>query len=112
MVWAVNSYDSILRVYHSSDDLSLDSMRLIHAMTGARNAHYPVKSSFCLLKSRSRRDLDRSVSLLLASGSIDSHALLYYVSPEANADDNSSIKLRTSHHLTPESLAQTLKGHR
>ena len=112
---AVNSYDSLIRVYHCNDLLSLNSMRLLHAMTGARNAHYPIRSSFCRMKSRVRNDLEPVPVLLLASGTVDANALVYYASPQSDSDQDDealAVEARSRHPLPPGSLCQTLKGHR
>ncbi|KAF9161457.1 hypothetical protein DFQ26_004533 [Actinomortierella ambigua] len=102
---AVNSYDNVIRVYDRGFEPPTKMPRLVHALKGYRNNHWPIKSAFFhgkdyiaganprrLAKSRGEddevdsapirpadKDTPLDSSLLLASGSMDPYVYLFDV---------------------------------
>ncbi|KAG0245033.1 hypothetical protein BGW41_004290 [Actinomortierella wolfii] len=101
---AVNSYDNVIRVYDRGFEPPTKMPRLVHALKGYRNNHWPIKSAFFhgkdyiaganprrIGKSRgedevdpvpirsSDKDIPLDSSLILASGSMDPYVYLFDV---------------------------------
>ncbi|KAF9979101.1 hypothetical protein BGZ73_006338 [Actinomortierella ambigua] len=102
---AVNSYDNVIRVYDRGFEPPTKMPRLVHALKGYRNNHWPIKSAFFhgkdyisganprrMAKSRGEdgevdsasirpadKDIPLDSSLLLASGSMDPYVYLFDV---------------------------------
>ena len=49
-IFAVNSYDNVMRVYDRGTGFSLNSFELMHALKGYKNKNWPIRSSFYKLR--------------------------------------------------------------